>query len=282
MKTWTLSDWGSNAGYGEGPVVQPDGSLLTVAIDLGQVLSWNDGTARAVATLHGGPNGLVRDREGRLYVAQNGGAHPGSPREGVTGGVQVIEGSRVRWLTQAPHAPNDLAFGPDGMLYVTDPTRKPERDDGRIWRVDPSNGNAELLISVDWYPNGIGFSEDDGTLWVADTRHSRIVTFGLDEDGLRDETEFVSLGDALPDGFAFDADGNLSVCCVGRGEVDSALLTFNPSGILVASATLPEPSRFLTNLALDDAGTAWVTDSDRAKILRGAWGIPALPLHPFR
>ncbi|WP_100812318.1 SMP-30/gluconolactonase/LRE family protein [Microbacterium sp. BR1] len=282
MHTWKLDDHGSDAGYAEGPVLLEDGGLLTVAIDRGEILEWRDGTATVIAVPAGGPNGLARDRSGRLFVAQNGGQHPGVPTPGVTGGVQTVVNGSVDWLSTEPTSPNDLAFGPDGLLYVTDPTRKPERDEGRIWRIQPDSGEAELLLTVDWYPNGIGFSDRDDLLWLADTRHGRIVTFRLDEHGLGDERTWAMTGDALPDGFAFDTDGNLHVCCVGLGQVESAVIVFNADGTQIARAELPASSRFITNLAIDQAGRTWVTDSDRQRILVGHWGVSGLPLHPFR
>lgn len=79
MQSWKLENWGPSAGYGEGPVVARDGSLLTVAIDRGEVLRWRDGAAEVVAVLAGGPNGLAEGTDGRLYVAQNGAQSPVSP-----------------------------------------------------------------------------------------------------------------------------------------------------------------------------------------------------------
>ena len=53
-----------------------------------------------------------------LYVAQNGGAWGASgPAEP---GVQVITDTRVDYLVEGLGAPNDLTFGPDGRLWITD------------------------------------------------------------------------------------------------------------------------------------------------------------------
>ncbi len=111
---------------------------MFVSVDQGVVHRADADGCRVVAATGGGPNGLAEGADGTLYVAQNGGRWSASPRPTFTGGVQAIspEGE-VRWVTQDPISPNDLCLGPDGALYVTDPTRRPAMDDGRIWRIDP-------------------------------------------------------------------------------------------------------------------------------------------------
>lgn len=52
--------------------------------------------------------------------------------------------------------------------------------DGRIWRVDPASGDAELLSSVPWFTNGLAFGLD-GRECVAATHTSVIHRFSLDD-----------------------------------------------------------------------------------------------------
>jgi gluconolactonase len=60
--------------YPEGPVYEPDGSILLVEI-MGERLTRvkPDGTKQKVADIKGGPNGAAFGRDGQLYIANNGG-----------------------------------------------------------------------------------------------------------------------------------------------------------------------------------------------------------------
>ncbi|NED60295.1 hypothetical protein G3I15_05070, partial [Streptomyces sp. SID10244] len=66
-------------------------------------------------------------------------------------GIQVIENGRVDHLVTGMGAPNDLLFGPDGMLWVTDTRAEidffdpDESDRGWIWRIDVRTGAAEVV-----------------------------------------------------------------------------------------------------------------------------------------
>ena len=67
--------------------------------------------------------------------------------------------------------PNDLAFGDDGRLWFTDPrgSDDPAANDrpGRIFAVDPSSGEGELVIELGpVFPNGIAFLADGTLVWT--------------------------------------------------------------------------------------------------------------------
>jgi gluconolactonase len=242
--------------------------------------------ARLIADVGGGANGATVDAAGTLYVAQNGRRFPSDgpawPASSV-GGVQTVspDGS-VTWLTRDPIAPNDLCFGPDGLLYVTDPTRDPRGDDGRLWRVDPVSGEAELLLSVPWFPNGIGFDADDA-LWVASSFEHRIVRFELRDGRPVDPVSLVDLDDRMPDGFAFDVEGNLLVGALPtRAEQGGEIQVWGADGKL-RDVIPSDVGRKLTNVALSAGRHLVITASDAGCVLAiPQWQVAGLPLHPFR
>ena len=142
--------------FPEGPVWL-DGDLICTEITAGAGVSAgrpgarpSSGSPRPVAdpTAPLGP-------DGRLYVTQNG----GMTAEGrVAGGILRVDLTDGSWEYAATEiaglrldGPNDLAVGPDGRLWFTDPrgAADPELNDrpGRIFALDPATGDGELIAS---------------------------------------------------------------------------------------------------------------------------------------
>ncbi|MFJ6535194.1 SMP-30/gluconolactonase/LRE family protein [Paenarthrobacter sp. NPDC091711] len=272
----------AGVGFTEGPVFTQRGSLVFVSVDQGILYETSARTTKALARTGGGPNGAAEGRDGIIYVAQNGGQWPGNRTEGVSGGVQAVypDGAMVT-LTTDPIYPNDLCFGPDGYLYVTDPSRGPARDDGRLWRIDVTTGEAELLFSVGWYPNGIGFSTDDDSLFVAQGGEGRILRFPFTGEGRLGKPDVhVQLDHGRPDGFAWDVDGNLVIGAI-TGKAPGDLQVYSPEGALLDTIS-PGDGKKYTNIAISPAGRMAVTDSDNGQVLETDWVSAGLQLHPFR
>ena len=264
----------SGLAFPEGPVWQ-DGAVLLTEIQGGRVSRWADGDVTPYATTGGGPNGAATGPDGAVYVTQNG----GMGREGrVTAGIQRIGpgGDVTLALTSVAgitlDGPNDLAFGPDGRLWFTDPrgAADPARNPnpGRVFAVDLDSGDGELVVELEpVFPNGIAFLADGTLVWTESftRRVMRLV------DG--DPELVVELPERhAPDGLAVGADGRLYVA-----STFAHCVSVVDGGEIVER--LPCGDGMVTNCCF--GGTdLYVTESRRGTLWRFPLGVEGLPL-PF-
>jgi gluconolactonase len=271
-----------NLGVPEGPVVLDDGSWLVVemAPERGCVtLLDRDGRIGRVIARTGRPNGLAVDRDGTIWVAES--REPSLIRLDMDGRAEVV-------LTACDGEPflfpNDLCFGPDGALYMTDSgllfedfapggvIRKDFMDaeiDGRVYRIDPGTLEIEKLDSGIRFTNGIAFGPDEN-LYANETFTGMVYRYRYEDErivgGREDfanvrhrEPEDAPVG---PDGMAFDANGNLYVTVYGQGDVT----VLSPSGEVVerieTAGSLP------TNVAFGRPGERriYVTEDEFGRV----------------
>jgi gluconolactonase len=210
-------------GFIEGPVWDDDAQTLSVvSIDHGCIYILDrHGAKLEQIKVGGGPNGLVRAKGG-LLVAQNGGIFGGSGP--VQPGVQRIVNGHVDYvIDRGFFAPNDLAFGPDGRLYVTDPATDRavlEQIEGRLLACDFATGECEVIADGRSCPNGLAFEADGQHLLLAQTFARIVERFSRSADGWASEGTFCRLVNGRPDGMALDIEGNLWVCTPGTGGIE--------------------------------------------------------------
>jgi gluconolactonase len=259
--------------FPEGPVWR-DGALDLVEIEGGRVSRWSPvGSVTTIATTGGGPNGTALGPDGALYVTQNGGmtatarVTPAILRVTPDGEVRTVA-TEVAGL--ALGGPNDLAFGPDGRLWFTDPrgAADPSRNalPGRIFAIDPASGEGELVIELEpVFPNGIGFLADGSLVWT-ESFTRRVMTL---DDGV--PRTLVELPERhFPDGFCVGADGRLYVATTYAHCV-----------------TVLERDRIVDRLACGDGMPTnccfgetdlYVTESRHGTLWRFPLGVAGLPL----
>jgi sugar lactone lactonase YvrE len=103
---------------------------------------------------------------------------------------------------------------------------------GGVLRVDPGGGVREILQGL-VLGNGIGWSPDDRTLYVADSLRMTVEAIDVDADGEpggRRELIRFPAGSGAPNGIAVDADGVLWVALTGGGRVRAVALDGTPVG----------------------------------------------------
>jgi gluconolactonase len=227
---------GSGYEWSEGPVWVPrdGGFLLFSDIPRNSIMKWNPSggvtlflkpsgyTGVADYGAEPGSNGLTLDREGRLVLAEHGDRR--IARLEWNGGKRTLadnyDGKRF-------NSPNDVIVKSNGDVYFTDPIYGlPEREkDARreldfcgVFRWSPKTAAVTLLTKELSRPNGLAFSPDEQTLYVANSDAARAIwmSFPVKDDGtlgtgrvLRDVTSMVPAHKGLPDGLKVDRAGNL-------------------------------------------------------------------------
>ena len=134
----------------------------------------------------------------------------------------VVAGSHT-WLAVPLSSPSDCVVGPDGRLWITDPTGRDldhRATPGNVWALDLATHSLEPMVDGVLFPNGIEFSTDARSLFVAESATGRVLRFSLGADGTweRDPWRVPRL-DGVPDGLAVDADDHVWVACSFSGTV---------------------------------------------------------------
>jgi gluconolactonase len=266
----------------EGPSVLPDGSVVFVETYLSRLSAWKpDGTVGQYAYTGGGPNATALGADGYVYVTQNGGVvgpwvaedrRPGSIQRVTGNGLVEIIATEIDGIEL--RAPNDLAFGPDGRLYFTDPggsydpAARPDR--GRIFALS-AGGKGELIAELDpVYPNGIVVEQDGSIVWV-ESYEGRVKRRGL--DGETYEVAVLPPGHG-PDGLAVASNGNLFITTTGSGGVDmlshdGVHIGFLPVGTVPTNCAFAGTTLYVTDGGHDGGsatprhvGTLWAIELD--------------------
>jgi len=219
-----------------------------------------------------GSNGLTFDSLGRLTLCQHGDRRV-SRRE--PDGTMVplatqFEGKRL-------NSPNDLVYDNHGALYFTDPPyglpgtfKDPgkELDFQGVYRVG-KDGKLSLLTKELTAPNGLAFTPDYKTLYVANSQKEKPIwmAYPVKADGslgagrvFADVSKFFHEGDGVPDGMKVDQQGH--VFATGPGGV----FVFMPDGALLGRILTGVPT---ANLAWgDDGSTLFITANHRVLRLK--------------
>jgi gluconolactonase len=272
----------------EGPVWVPrdGGFLLFSDIPRNRVYKWQQGkgesvflepsgyTGSATDLKEPGSNGLLLDPEGRLVLMEHGDRRVAR--------LDKWDGKKKttlahRYKDKRLNSPNDGVFKSNGDLYFTDPPygrmlkagkagEFPDRDLDfcGVYRLS-KDGTLTLLTKEMSKPNGIAFSPDEKTLYVANSDPDKAIwmAFAVKDDGTLgdgkvffDATKLMAKDrPGLPDGMKVDARGN--VFATGPGGV----LVFSPHGKHLGTIATGVPT---ANCAWGEDGSVLYVTADKA------------------
>lgn len=228
----TIERVATGFGFVEGPVWSRGGTLIFSDIPANTIFSLGaNGQTSVVNTPSGytgseprapgshiGSNGLTIDRQGRLILCEHGDRRV--TRLEADGRHTILAD---RYDGKRLNSPNDAVVKSDGSIYFTDPPYGlPKADDdpakelphNGIYRI--KDGKVELLSTALNRPNGIAFSPDERTLYVANSDVMRRIwmRFDVKADGTLGEGRvFLDVtadsATGIPDGLRVDSAGNL-------------------------------------------------------------------------
>lgn len=237
--------------WAEGPAWFPAGRFLVWSDIPNDRMLRYDETTGAVGVFRspaGHANGNTVDRQGRLVTCEHGNRRV--TRTEHDGTITVLAD---RYGGKRLNSPNDAAVRSDGTIYFTDPAygidsdyegHKAESEIGacHVYRIDPRDGAVTIAADDFLRPNGLAFSPDERTLYIADTgathaedgpRHIR--RFAVSDDGALSGGEvFATCTAGLFDGFRLDEEGRIWT------SAGDGVHCYHPDGTLLGRIRVPE------------------------------------------
>ena len=190
-----------------------------------------------------GPNGATAGEHGTVVMCQHGNRRIVRITNDlkVTTVVDSFEGKKL-------NSPNDVVYRSDGSMYFTDPPYGLSKFDDDPTKELPFNGvfkltkgKLQVLVKDMTRPNGLAFSPDEKTLYVAnsDENYRMWMRFDVNEDGtVRNGRVFADVSgepeEGLPDGMKIDSLGN--IWTTGPGGI----WVFTPEGRHIGTIKPPE------------------------------------------
>jgi gluconolactonase len=238
--------------WAEGPAWFPAGRYLVWSdIPNNRMMRWDetDGSVSVFRQPSNNSNGNTVDRQGRLITCEHGGRRVS--RTEFDGSITTIADS---YKGKRLNSPNDAVVKSDGSIWFTDPSygidsdyegNKAESEIGacNVYRVDPDTGAIDAVVTDMTRPNGLAFSLDEKTLYVADTgaTHDPKVPAQIRAYAVKgNKTSGGKIvvrgkkGDGLYDGFRLDVEGRIWTSAA------DGVHCYAPDGKLLGKVLVPE------------------------------------------
>jgi len=289
----TLKVIGRGYDWSEGPVWIPSKQMLLFSDVLqNKIYQWSEDdsakvflfpsgyTDKAARDGENGSNGLTIDQHGSLLLCQSGNRQVAMLSSAYDKPLPVFRVLSSGYKGKKFNSPNDLVTDRAGNIYFTDPVyglplqaNDPTRElnfEG-VYKID-TTGNTTLLIDSISRPNGIAFSPDEKTLYVASSdsekprwyayrlnQQKKIIGGGIlvDATSMKKQAEV----DQRPDGMKVDNQGHLF--CSGPDGIN----VFSPAGKRLALIRVHK--RRTSNCAFDEnKKTLYMTADDLVLSIR--------------
>ncbi|MFT4002573.1 MAG: SMP-30/gluconolactonase/LRE family protein [Rhizobium sp.] len=273
-----------------GLVALPDGRFALVEMDASRrclKLFDTSGAQEELCRIGGTPTGIAIDGDGCFWVAD--GPEDSLVRLSPQGRVlQVIEGG-----ADGPFLhPNALAFGPDGLLYMTDsgirlanllegghihPDFFKAAYNGCVYQIDPAEGRVIRVLAAGLLlAGGIAFGPD-GLLYYSETLTGKIyrqIVGGRQEMFAQSMTSPAVNMLRGPSGLAFDRSGTLYCAMYGLGEICLIDTEGRMTGHIRTAGTRPGNIAFTV-----DGKHLLVSEQEKGVVEKITAPRPGLPLH---
>lgn len=241
--------------FTEGPLWRPDGHLwfsdvignvvrsITPSGQVEVLIQNSGGQSSAPPGSFIGSNAMVADKDGLVLLCQH-------------------TNRRIVWVakdfTTTPYlekyqgkrfnSPNDLVYKSDGALYFTDPPYgllKQDDDPAKELKFNGvfryAGGKLQVVVKDLTRPNGLAFSPDEKTFYVAnsDDKHKVWMRYDVAADGtVSNGKVFADVTaekeDGNPDGMKVDSEGNV------YGSGPGGVWVFSPDGKHLGTIKPPE------------------------------------------
>lgn len=218
--------------FSEGPIWNPVKEYLTFSDTRrgGRTYRWSEKEGfSTIRPYTNAANGEAYDSEGRILLCEHF-THRVARMNDDTTGYEVMAS---HYNGKELNSPNDVIVKKsNGAIYFTDPHfgrrqggcgiagLMPQPVQG-VYRIDPVSKETVLVTDEVCEPNGLAFSPDEKTIYIADTEMKELVVFDVDDNGdfynkrVFPKTKDYGCDNGLPDGLCIDEQGNIYLAAQG-------------------------------------------------------------------
>jgi len=234
-----LKKLAGDLGFVEGPVwVNKDGGFLVFSdIPNDELKKWTESDGLTTFRRPSqNANGNTLDEKGRLVTCEHSGRR-----------VSVLEkNGELKTLVdlfngKKFNSPNDAAVKSDGSVWFTDPDyglgkNSKEQEGNLVFRFNPKDKSIAAVAKDFDKPNGICFSPDEKTVYIADSgKPHHIRAFDVQKNGkMANGRVFCVIDAGGPDGIRCDTKGRIF------SSAGDGVQIFSADGKLIGKILVPE------------------------------------------